>query len=69
MARRRILNIHKTCNICSTEQTLLWHKDKWGKIGWVCHNCYNSIVYREEREFSKEKKITRNRPRGLIYNK
>lgn len=57
----------RNCNICSITKTMRWHRDKWGMVGWVCHSCYNSIVDREKRKFGKTI-ITRNRPKGLIYN-
>lgn len=83
MARRRILEIEKKCNICKNNDTYdsnsitnpdkLWHRDrKWGKgiMGWICRKCYNSIYNRETRPFlNKGEKITRNRPKGLVYNK
>lgn len=73
MARRRIIEPNKICNSCRSKHSIVWHKDrKWGDrmIGWLCHNCYNAIVYREMRPFlTYNEKISRNRPKGLVYNK
>lgn len=49
MARRRIIEPNKKCNSCRTVETRIWHKDQWGRIGWMCHCCHNCISQKEER--------------------
>lgn len=49
------LQIDKKCNTCKIKETFKWHWDRWGRIGLVCHNCYNSILMREKKPIIRKK--------------
>lgn len=42
-----VLKYDRRCKHCNANKSRIWHKDKWGSIGWYCHHCYNAIKYGE----------------------
>lgn len=42
----------KSCKACGTRTPKVgFRRDKWGKDGWYCENCFNCIMYKEQRGF------------------
>ncbi len=39
----------RNCKYCGVDDTMTWHRDKWGRIGYYCHLCYNCISSKERR--------------------
>jgi len=43
---------HRTCKFCGRgaedNKGHSWHKDRWGRLGYYCHLCYDCILYAEK---------------------
>jgi hypothetical protein len=45
-----MIKFDRKCKYCgATETKAPWCKDRWGEIGWYCHDCYNAITLMERR--------------------
>ena len=44
-----VLKYDRRCKHCNANETRIWHRDRWGRIGWYCHLCYTCIDYIEKK--------------------
>lgn len=52
----------RKCSVCNSDKTYLnpktstlrWHRNKWKKIGWLCHKCYSKLSDRERNNRVKQ---------------